>query len=500
MYIPKRLTNLESGKVIQKSKGVTKTEELLSELCDRTFLKLWSYPNPYKDDGKELCDLLAVFEDHVFIFFDRESRKFDNTTKEIDVTWKRWKKEAIDKQVKTSAGAERYIRNRREIFLNEKKDHPFPLAVKEDAKIYKIIVAHGAMEACKSFSSDNVYGSLAVSYGENCDGFEMPFLVNLDRSNPVHLLDSHNLEILFEELDTFSDLVAYFEEKERAINRYEHIAYCGEEDLLAHYFLNFSERRGRYEIGTTKKDINSVYIGEGEWESFSVSDTYLRRKNANEGSYIWDELIQKTCGHIFDGTVMGNAEHLNGKSAIHEMAKEPRLMRRVISGRISEAVRKFPVSNQPNVRFLSYVPSHYPDKAYIFLQLKCSNILDYENEYRPKRRALLEVACGVARNKFPHLKKVIGIAIDAPRYAQFNSEDFLLLECENWSKDEEEKYQELNKELKLFETENLKRGEGSISDFPLKGDTGRPKRKIGRNEPCFCGSGLKYKKCHYLLE
>jgi hypothetical protein len=24
----------------------------------------------------------------------------------------------------------------------------------------------------------------------------------------------------------------------------------------------------------------------------------------------------------------------------------------------------------------------------------------------------------------------------------------------------------------------------------------KPKRKIGRNEPCPCGSGKKYKKCH----
>jgi len=50
---------------ITKSKGLTPTERLLSELCDLTFLKLWSYPNPCKADGKELCDLLAVFEDHV---------------------------------------------------------------------------------------------------------------------------------------------------------------------------------------------------------------------------------------------------------------------------------------------------------------------------------------------------------------------------------------------------------------------------------------------------
>lgn len=44
-----------------KSNDVTTTERMLAEFCDKSFLKLWTYPNPYKDDGHELCDLLAVF-------------------------------------------------------------------------------------------------------------------------------------------------------------------------------------------------------------------------------------------------------------------------------------------------------------------------------------------------------------------------------------------------------------------------------------------------------
>lgn len=39
---------------IKKSVGVTATERMLAEFCERSFLKLWSYPNPYKDDGHEL--------------------------------------------------------------------------------------------------------------------------------------------------------------------------------------------------------------------------------------------------------------------------------------------------------------------------------------------------------------------------------------------------------------------------------------------------------------
>lgn len=39
---------------IIKSDGMTPTERLLADLCDRTFLKLWSYPNPFKEDKNEL--------------------------------------------------------------------------------------------------------------------------------------------------------------------------------------------------------------------------------------------------------------------------------------------------------------------------------------------------------------------------------------------------------------------------------------------------------------
>ncbi len=54
--------------MLENSNGVTSTEQLLAEFCEKTFLKLWSYPNPYKDDGHELCDLLAVFDNNAFIF------------------------------------------------------------------------------------------------------------------------------------------------------------------------------------------------------------------------------------------------------------------------------------------------------------------------------------------------------------------------------------------------------------------------------------------------
>jgi len=153
--------------VIIKSKGVTPTERQLADLCERSFLKLWSYPNPFKDDGKELCDLLAVFENHVFIFFDRENRQLHNPAKDPMVNWKRWKKKVIDAQICTAHGTERYIKSGQCIFLDNQLNVPFPIDIDVDKMIiHKIIIAHGAKEACEQFSGDNVYGSLAISYGK----------------------------------------------------------------------------------------------------------------------------------------------------------------------------------------------------------------------------------------------------------------------------------------------------------------------------------------------
>jgi hypothetical protein len=135
---------------IVKSEGVTHSERLLADLCDRSFLKLWSYPNPFKEDRDELCDLLAVFENHVFIFFDRENLAFSNDDKNPLVNWKRWKKKAIDSQTRTAHGAERYIQSGRNIFLDKDLKIPFPFNIGlEKMVVHKIIVAHGAKEACE---------------------------------------------------------------------------------------------------------------------------------------------------------------------------------------------------------------------------------------------------------------------------------------------------------------------------------------------------------------
>ena len=150
------------------------------------------------------------------------------------------------------------------------------------------------------------------------------------------------------------------------------------------------------------------------------------------------------------------------------------------------------------MRNLSFMPSFYEGKGYVFLQLKVDGITDYENDYRPKRQAMLEIACGAARNKFEHLNTVVGIAIDAPKFTNRNSEDFILMDCSQWPDHLREHYERANEGLDFFRSDRLAIQRKTVSEFPIarkKESSVLLPTKVGRNAPCPCGSGKKYKKC-----
>ena len=198
---------------------------------------------------------------------------------------------------------------------------------------------------------------------------------------------------------------------------FEHLSYCGEEDLLGHHLLNYDLATKRHVIGPKEKDqVNGVMIGEGEWRDFVETDLYKNTKKEDRIAYFWDELIQRTCQNSLDGTLGGNSNIVRGESAIYEMVKEPRFMRRVIAEKTLTAVERFPDTG-PFVRQVTFLPSFEPNVGYVLLQLRVPDAFRAEPDFREKRQTLLEIACGAAKNKFPHLVKVIGIGIDAPKFS-----------------------------------------------------------------------------------
>ncbi len=447
-----------------------------------------------------MCDLIAVFEDHVFLFFDRESKTFTGEIEDFDLAWARWKKEAVEKQIKSARKARNHVlRKRDHIFLDAACTIPFPVRLPtNDLSIHTIVVAHGASDACKRYSPDNISGSLGVIYSDDSKqipSLPVPFVVQLERTEPVHLFDSHTVEIILGELDTFYDFTSYITAKEAAIAQYDHIVYAGEEDLLAHYYGNFDEQTKSHFIGSRDKTYDCILVPEGEWQAFVSSEPYQRKKIADKDSYLWDELLQRTSQNALDGTLLGDGGVFKSQSAIFEMAKEPRFVRRELAKAMLRAITNFPDSAQAITRHLSFMPSFYKTTGYVFLQVRYKGNDHYDTVYRPKRRAILTIACGVAKNKFPHFSKIVGIGIDAPKFSETNSEDFLLLKCDTWPDEQRQFYDDQNKGFKFFESPSLKAEIRTATNFPGPQESTK-EPKVGRNELCPCGSGKKYKKCH----
>ncbi len=441
---------------MKKSSGVTETERLLADFCERSFLTLWSYPNPFKDDGKELCDLLAVCGDSVFIFFDREKIIEGDDAADPQVLWDRWKRGAIDDQVRTAHGAERYLRSQRPVFLDAARTKRFPLPIPEEPKVYKIVVAHGAAEACLDASPENIGGSLAMAYTDAPQGVahgtapQIRFFVVLPRNSPVHVLDSHNVGIIFKHLDTVGDFAAYLDFKEQVIAKHELLCYCGEEDLLAFFLAVSNEAVASIVEPFVERSTRSVFMPEGAWQALSDSPAFKNMLAINEISYGWDDLITGACKDFLAGRAFGNADLFAGPSAILEMAKEPRHVRRFLSEGLRRAVAITPVGIGGIQRQVSIVGSADDGVAYVFLVVGAPRELREHENWRVARRNLLHIACGAAKLKLPQLKRIIGIGVEDPRSASAGcGNDFALLPCEEFS-DASRAYFEKQNELYKF--------------------------------------------------
>lgn len=196
-----------------KSGGITPTEKYLVRLCEKAFLRLWSYPNLFRDQGggKELCDVLIVFGRDIIIFSDKSCDYPDSGDEVKD--WARWFKRSIPASAQQAYGAERWIRNHPDrIFLDPSCDHPLPIELppSDEMRIHRIVVARGAGARCRSFFGgesgslmvrSDLVGAAHVNRAAGPFGIFRIGHVHPDRGY-VHVLDDTTMDILLSELDT----------------------------------------------------------------------------------------------------------------------------------------------------------------------------------------------------------------------------------------------------------------------------------------------------------
>jgi len=241
---------------------MTRSEEFVARLSKKTFLSLWSYPNPKKaDTNKELCDLLVISDPYVVIFSVKEILTKDSGNYEVDL--KRWSNKTVEESSRQIYGAERTLRRKVQVLSKDKKGI-IELPENKNIKVFRVAVAIGRGDR------------FPLSSGDFGKGF-------------IHGFDEISVQIILGELDTVTDFIDYLRAKELFCKSIRKAIMAGEEDLLAVYLANGRQFPTNYD---------AFVVDSGIWDSFVKKKEYLRRKKEDKASYIWDGIIEEVHGHL----------------------------------------------------------------------------------------------------------------------------------------------------------------------------------------------------------
>jgi len=484
---------------MQREGSVTPTEAFLSRLCEKTFLSMWSYPNPFRDqraaesgDGKELADLLVVFGDDLVIFSDKNVALKEEG--DARVNWARWYRDAVAGGAKQLFGAERWLKQfPGKVFLDRACTVPLPVSLPgpERARFHRVVVVHGAADACRRVHGGS--GSLMVA-SEDRGETVGPFTVSppFPEKGFVHVIDEAVLSELLGNLDTVSDLVAYLRAKEGLFTSGPSVFAAGEEELLGLYLSDIGPC-GEHEF-VFDGEATHVMVAEGYWERYLRSRERAAKAAADRVSYAWDRLIEKFSFHMRGGT-----SSYSTSASLAEMERVPRWMARENRTRRRLLARKLvAMAENPrpsgNASFL--LPSKPEDPFWVFVVLPEGKSGWDREAYLERRRSLLQAYCYVVKHLHPEARDICGIATNSAHDGGM-SEDALYLNASEWSEELERTAKYLHEEGGLFRKVNV--SAGTEHEYPvgkLNGKDGAGRvAKVGRNGPCPCGSGKKHKRC-----
>jgi len=492
---------------IQRADGVTTAERYLQRLCERSFLRLWSYPGIYRDQGvasgrggKEVCDLLVVFENHVIVFSDKDCDYPDTGDAQRD--WSRWYRRAVWKGAQSTWGAERWIREHPErLFLDRACSKPFPIALPEPANavFHRVVVAHGASVRCRKhfrggsgslMLCPSIVGDMHEMQG---DRKAMPFVVGtLDASRGyVHVLDDTTVDILLNELTTITDFVSYLEKKETFLRSGRLGMAAGEEELLAFYQKNLNAE-GDHDF-VVPANATHVMVQDGLWEEFLKSPERRARQKADRISEMWDFLLDRFVEHLIGGTqYFGTGALKDQEEVFRFMARESRTRRRMLSIALQEILEKTQ-RDRHGARLVA--PSHPGDPHYVFLLVPHADDMTDE-AYRELRGKALYAYCMATKVVVPEATDIVGLATESGLELKRRSEDMMYLDASKWTSELQKEAEALRENAGIFKT--MKKFASSFNEYPTnKHDWGPISMKgADRNSRCPCGSGKKLKKCH----
>lgn len=447
--------------VINKSDGKTEGEKKVAQLCERSFLKLWSYPNLFKQKGKELCDNIILFDKTIILISEKTKHDFNYDyslyknedsqktigNRHIDILWKRWCKELKSSENQLD-GAERWIKKHPDqIFLDSKCQNKFPLKIPDitELKFIKISVING-------LNNVNILREKA------CNGeldYELPIdmiLFKININNIIHVLDDYTFPIIMKELDTATDFINFFEKKEAFLKSGKTPIGILDLDLLPIFLTNIDYKKCCYSFKSleavyNKMDLVIIDNPEDPYPDFIQSQDYQKMKEENKISYFWDRLIDDCAQTALDGELVGEQNINQTNEILMIMAKETRLSRKILAEAYLEVIENYDYTASHRGRVIQ---SPCNNKVmYIFFQINKLSEETYE-EYRDRRRKLTEMYCWVVNANFRKINYIVAITSEPPKFNLYLSRDFILYPCQKLSSKDKRTILKMQKELNIL--------------------------------------------------
>lgn len=489
----------KTSEAITKGEGVTASERKLAEIGDKTFLKLWSYPNTYidkkqheKGTGKEFCDLLVICGDDVIIFSDK-CIEWPSKAEDINISWSRWYRRAIESSVAQIKGAARWIAQYPDrVFLDAEctKRLPIKFPPPDRIRIHGVAVAMGANKACANYFGD-LNGTFLIASALKGRGhispdnkpFYHPFTIgDVDPSGPfVHVFDTVSLDVLFNDLNTVTDFTEYLSKRSELIRNEKLTVAYGEEDLLAHYLKSVGPD-GQHAFTDGKGNLlgenQFLVIEDGTYEHYIASKQYAAKKDADAISFFWDDLIGRFTKHLMAGTTYAFEGEPSSAETVEPglriMARVNRVERRLLSQTFIEAMQK-----AEELKTERYFRTFFPgernidkDTAYVLLILSFPPFLSGESghrKYRTVRAEFLQIYCLAVLRQYQNIKQVVGIGLDAsPKVTgrTGSSEDMIVVSDVKWTDELIEELENSKKEYDILQGNESKISYVEVDEYP----------------------------------
>jgi len=335
--------------------GFTDEEMFLNNLGANSFLRFWSWPNLFRDqgdsnrngDGKEICDLTVVFGNDVILFSDK---KIDfNTEKELEVAWLRWSRKAIGNSVKQIKGARRWFEKYPDrIFVDQKCTQQIPIKIpnKKNIRFHNVVVCHGIENILSSFNREEsfIFDNSIQGISHWTSDETTPFCIGqIFEGDFVHIFNESTIELVLKEFDTTKDFTHYLSQREELLSSEKHIRIISESDIVQLYYENFDEEKGERSIWPKELiNVDSAIIDMGGIDRIYNNPSFTGKKKADRISYFWDDLIESFSFHILNGS----AEHTNwehpieAEPSVRFLASTSRFERRILANAFKDFYEK----------------------------------------------------------------------------------------------------------------------------------------------------------------